>query len=146
MGLLSLAILQAHPTVIDIAWRMALAGAGFGLFQSPNNRAMITAAQGLIKVRDPDITSDPDVVYAEFKAQFIDTRLFFERYIGASEWPYFQAAHQALGAVRDRDEARRRVEEAQLFIEASHACYSRLLQARSAKRDGETVPAARAPE
>ena len=28
----------------DIVWRMALMGAGFGLFQSPNNRAMLAAA------------------------------------------------------------------------------------------------------
>ncbi|MEO8977500.1 MAG: MFS transporter, partial [Casimicrobiaceae bacterium] len=27
-----------------IVWRMALCGAGFGLFQSPNNRAIISAA------------------------------------------------------------------------------------------------------
>jgi len=27
-----------------VAWRMALAGAGFGLFQTPNNRTMIAAA------------------------------------------------------------------------------------------------------
>jgi DHA2 family multidrug resistance protein-like MFS transporter len=40
-GLLALAWLPAHPSVIDIAWRMVLAGVGFGLFQSPNNRAMI---------------------------------------------------------------------------------------------------------
>ena len=43
-GLLSLAFLPAHPNFFDIGWRMALAGAGFGLFQSPNNRAMIGAA------------------------------------------------------------------------------------------------------
>jgi MFS transporter, DHA2 family, multidrug resistance protein len=43
-GLLSLAFLPAHPQALDIVWRMALAGAGFGLFQSPNNRAMIGAA------------------------------------------------------------------------------------------------------
>ena len=30
--------------VPDVAWRMALAGVGFGLFQSPNNRTMIAAA------------------------------------------------------------------------------------------------------
>ncbi|MEI9995804.1 MAG: MFS transporter [Rhizomicrobium sp.] len=42
-GLLALGFLPAHPAVADIAWRMALAGAGFGLFQSPNNRAMIGA-------------------------------------------------------------------------------------------------------
>jgi DHA2 family multidrug resistance protein-like MFS transporter len=42
-GLLSLALLPEHAGVADIAWRMALAGGGFGLFQSPNNRAMIGA-------------------------------------------------------------------------------------------------------
>jgi DHA2 family multidrug resistance protein-like MFS transporter len=43
-GLLALAFLPPHPSIPDIAWRMALAGGGFGLFQSPNNRAMIGAA------------------------------------------------------------------------------------------------------
>jgi DHA2 family multidrug resistance protein-like MFS transporter len=43
-GLLSLAFLPERPEVIDIVWRMALAGIGFGLFQSPNNRAMIASA------------------------------------------------------------------------------------------------------
>jgi DHA2 family multidrug resistance protein-like MFS transporter len=43
-GLASLAFLPAHPSMPDVAWRMALSGAGFGLFQSPNNRTMIAAA------------------------------------------------------------------------------------------------------
>ena len=43
-GLLALAWLPAHAAIADIVWRMALAGAGFGLFQSPNNRAMLTSA------------------------------------------------------------------------------------------------------
>jgi DHA2 family multidrug resistance protein-like MFS transporter len=43
-GLLSLVFLPAHPVFIDVAWRMALSGAGFGLFQSPNNRTLIAAA------------------------------------------------------------------------------------------------------
>ena len=43
-GLAALAMLPLHPTNIDIVWRMGLAGAGFGLFQSPNNRTMIAAA------------------------------------------------------------------------------------------------------
>ncbi len=43
-GLASLAMMPAHPSLTDIVWRMALAGAGFGLFQSPNNRTMIAAA------------------------------------------------------------------------------------------------------
>jgi len=44
MGLLSFAFLPDHPGYIDIGWRMALCGFGFGIFQSPNNRAMLSAA------------------------------------------------------------------------------------------------------
>ncbi|CAG2152150.1 MFS transporter [Cupriavidus numazuensis] len=42
-GLLGLALLGHDATSLDIAWRMAICGLGFGLFQSPNNRAMIGA-------------------------------------------------------------------------------------------------------
>ena len=42
MGLL--ASMPAHPSVFDIAWRMALCGAGFGFFQSPNVHAIMTSA------------------------------------------------------------------------------------------------------
>ena len=43
-GLASLALLSPNPALMDIGWRMAVAGIGFGLFQSPNNRTMIAAA------------------------------------------------------------------------------------------------------
>ncbi len=43
-GLLALAQLPAQPTGLDIVWRMGICGIGFGLFQSPNNRAMLAAA------------------------------------------------------------------------------------------------------
>jgi len=43
-GLLSLATLGANPTTFDIVWRMALCGAGFGTFQSPNNRQILSSA------------------------------------------------------------------------------------------------------
>jgi DHA2 family multidrug resistance protein-like MFS transporter len=39
-----LALLTAHPSTFDVVWRTALAGAGFGLFVSPNLRAMVGAA------------------------------------------------------------------------------------------------------
>lgn len=42
-GLLSLAVLGPDAGSLDIAWRTALCGVGFGFFQSPNNRAMINA-------------------------------------------------------------------------------------------------------
>jgi MFS transporter, DHA2 family, multidrug resistance protein len=44
VGLATLALLPADPSTADVIWRMALSGAGFGLFQTPNNRTMIAAA------------------------------------------------------------------------------------------------------
>jgi MFS transporter, DHA2 family, multidrug resistance protein len=43
-GLMALSFLNADSTHFDIIWRMALCGAGFGFFQSPNNRAMLSEA------------------------------------------------------------------------------------------------------
>jgi MFS transporter, DHA2 family, multidrug resistance protein len=44
LGLLSLALLPADATSIGIAWRMGICGLGFGFFQSPNNRTMLSSA------------------------------------------------------------------------------------------------------
>jgi len=43
-GLVLLALLPTHPTVLDMVWRMALCGLGFGFFQSPNNRTLLASA------------------------------------------------------------------------------------------------------
>jgi DHA2 family multidrug resistance protein-like MFS transporter len=43
-GLFALSLLRPGIGNLDIAWRMALCGLGFGFFQAPNNRAMVTAA------------------------------------------------------------------------------------------------------
>lgn len=40
-GLALMGLLPEQPTSIDICWRMAICGIGFGLFQAPNNRMMI---------------------------------------------------------------------------------------------------------
>lgn len=44
LGLLSLGLLPSQPADWNVAWRMALCGAGFGLFQSPNNHTIVTSA------------------------------------------------------------------------------------------------------
>ncbi|MDB5858793.1 MAG: transporter [Ramlibacter sp.] len=43
-GLALLALLPDQPAGADIAWRLALCGIGFGLFQSPNNHTIVTSA------------------------------------------------------------------------------------------------------
>ncbi|WP_027965992.1 MFS transporter [Halomonas halocynthiae] len=40
-GLVALAQLSDGASMLDIVWRMALCGIGFGLFQSPNNRELM---------------------------------------------------------------------------------------------------------
>lgn len=44
LGMFALTQLAPVSTMADIAWRMALCGAGFGLFQTPNNRLLVTSA------------------------------------------------------------------------------------------------------
>jgi DHA2 family multidrug resistance protein-like MFS transporter len=44
LGLALLLFLPAQPATADIAWRLVVCGIGFGLFQTPNNKAIITSA------------------------------------------------------------------------------------------------------
>jgi DHA2 family multidrug resistance protein-like MFS transporter len=44
VGLAAMAMLPEAPTTWDIAWRMTVCGIGFGFFNTPNNRAIITSA------------------------------------------------------------------------------------------------------
>jgi DHA2 family multidrug resistance protein-like MFS transporter len=43
-GLLTLALLPANAPALAIVWRMALCGLGFGFFQAPNLRALMSSA------------------------------------------------------------------------------------------------------
>ncbi|MEW6438621.1 MAG: MFS transporter [Pseudomonadota bacterium] len=44
IGLASLAFLPVQASALSIIWRMALCGLGFGFFQAPNNRVMLSSA------------------------------------------------------------------------------------------------------
>jgi len=43
-GLLLVLTMPADPARMDVAWRLAVCGLGFGFFQSPNNRLLIASA------------------------------------------------------------------------------------------------------
>ncbi|MCJ2126453.1 MFS transporter [Methylobacterium sp. J-077] len=43
-GLVCVTLLPAAPATLDIVWRLTLCGLGFGLFQSPNNKVIVTSA------------------------------------------------------------------------------------------------------
>jgi DHA2 family multidrug resistance protein-like MFS transporter len=44
LGMALLAVLPANPHVFDIVWRMAICGCGFGFFQAPNMKALMSSA------------------------------------------------------------------------------------------------------
>jgi sulfite reductase (ferredoxin) len=73
-----------------------------------------------------DIPDDPAQIVQEFRERFFDTQLFFDPFAGGKFAQYFFAAHELAGTPRSLDSVRRLIEEAQLFIEASHSCYQRI--------------------
>ncbi len=44
VGMLLLALLPAHPSSFEIVWRMAICGVGFGFFQAPNLKLLMSSA------------------------------------------------------------------------------------------------------
>src|SRR3954466_12857201 len=44
VGMALLAMLPANPHIVDIVWRMAVCGCGFGFFQAPNMKALMSSA------------------------------------------------------------------------------------------------------
>jgi DHA2 family multidrug resistance protein-like MFS transporter len=43
-GMVLLATLPAEPSIVNIVWRMAICGIGFGFFQTPNMKALMSSA------------------------------------------------------------------------------------------------------
>jgi DHA2 family multidrug resistance protein-like MFS transporter len=44
IGMVLLATLPPEPSVANIVWRMVVCGAGFGFFQTPNMKALMSSA------------------------------------------------------------------------------------------------------
>ena len=88
--------------------------------------SMRNAALALLAWRLIPHDSTPDGILAAFKHAFYDTEYFFDPFTGGKFAQYYFAAHERRNRTSDAEQAHRLIEEAQLFIEASHACYGRL--------------------
>ena len=89
--------------------------------------AMCTAARSLVRTEFIDVTEDPNTIVEEWTKRFFDTELFFDKYAKGKFGNHFLARHKRGSIEVTRDRAAEIVEEAQLFIEACHACESRLV-------------------
>jgi sulfite reductase (ferredoxin) len=88
--------------------------------------SMRNAALALLSWRAIPHDSTADGIAAAFKRAFYDNELFFDPFVGGKFAQYYFAAHEQRHQPYDAEKAHRLIEEAQLFIEASHACYGRL--------------------
>jgi sulfite reductase (ferredoxin) len=87
--------------------------------------SMLQAAKALVKSERADMPDDPHQIIQEFRTRFYDTQKFFDRYAGGKFAHYLFAAHKKADVPYTAESARHLIEEAQLFIEASHSCSSR---------------------
>lgn len=93
-------------------------------------KAMLTAAEGLIKDKNPDISDKPDEILAEFKTRFCDTEVFYDPFARDKFARYlFSSVEKGVTGLRP-EQVRQRVEEATLFIEAAYSCNVRMSMAK----------------
>jgi sulfite reductase (ferredoxin) len=88
--------------------------------------AMVHAAKAVVKLELADVSDDPDRIISEFTTRFYDTQKFFDPFAGGKFAQYLFAAHKASQEPHTADSARYLIDEAQLFIDASHSCYNRM--------------------
>jgi sulfite reductase (ferredoxin) len=88
--------------------------------------AMLSAARALVRTEYIDVTEEADDIVSHFKTRFYENERFFDKYAKGKFGAYLLSRHSEGDARVDRDVAAQRIEEAQLFIEAAHACEARI--------------------
>ncbi len=91
--------------------------------------AMLDGAAALLRWKAYPFEENADSIAASFRAHFYDTGLIFDPFRGGSLAHYFFRAHEHAGEPHTAETAHRLIEESQLFLEACHACYGRMLAA-----------------
>lgn len=92
--------------------------------------SMVHGAAALLRHKRVLYRDDPDAIVQEFRTHFYDTKLFFDPFAQGKFAQYFFRAHEVVGSNGrrpDEEFAHQLVEEAQLFLEACHSCYGRML-------------------
>jgi sulfite reductase (ferredoxin) len=88
--------------------------------------AMLQAARALTRQRNPNLSEDADEIVREFRTHYYDTKLFFDPYAGGKFAQYFFRAYEEAQKSGDAQAAHQLIEEAQLFVDAAHQCYTRI--------------------
>lgn len=101
-------------------------------------KAMLTAAQALVRYLEVQVTDQPDDIVKNFKTHMHDTERFHDPFAKGKFANYLFAMHSSKSFEKaDEETAHSGLDEAQLFIEAAHACYLRLTQAAASATAAE---------
>ena len=102
--------------------------------------AMLIAARALTREKNFNLGTDAGEIVSEFRKHYYDTKLFFDDFAGGKFAEYFFRAHDEQaenGKTASAEGVHQLIEEATLFVDAAHQCYTRF---GSALRN-PTVPA-----
>jgi sulfite reductase (ferredoxin) len=105
---------------------------------------MLLAARGLLRSKTIAVGDTAETIVPAFEEHFVKTELFFDPFAGARFARYLTGWTAPEGPV-DTDMARQRIEEAQLFIDAAHACDLRMHAPAVTPLPSAPAPAARRP-
>jgi sulfite reductase (ferredoxin) len=88
--------------------------------------AMVRGARALTREKNANVGAEADEVVSEFRKHLYDTQLFFDPFAGGKFAHYFFRAHDERGKSVTPETVHQLIEEATLFVDASHQCYTRL--------------------
>jgi sulfite reductase (ferredoxin) len=124
VSLFSMEIAKAESEHFDAL--IALDEGDYKLADDRAYHAMLTAARALVLSQYLNVGNDPNRIVQEFKARYYDTQLFFDKFARGKFAQYLFIRHENPPVNPNEDQAHQLVEEAQLFIEATHACEARV--------------------
>ena len=88
--------------------------------------SMLQAARALVRNQFLDVSDDPDQIVSEFRTRYYDTQLFLDPFAKGKFAEYLFNHHAQPPAAPNADSASQVIQEAQLFIEATHTCDAKL--------------------
>ena len=93
--------------------------------------AMLTAARALVREKVPDVGEATEEIVESFRKELVETKLFFDPFAGAKFAQYLYRAAKADGDSATAESVHQRIEEAQLFVDASYQAYDRIVKTQT---------------
>ena len=97
-------------------------------------KSMLRAASALIRKENQNVPNEPNEIVNQFKKHFYDTKIFFDKYAKGKFGKYLLNRAELLQKDLNYDMVHIKIEESQLFLEAAHACYARIMDVEAKRK------------